>query len=183
MSAAAQFSSEFDDESVDSHLDSSPSADAPSAVDVQDAITVDSASEWGHYTPYVEQFGGSEEVAIARKIRRRGRRRHRPLRVTSLGVATALVVMELIGMVGLQASQAKAARFSSQLDDTIKTTEEDISSTDSKISLLQAPLALNQWAAQLGYHQAGITDYDDITKDTPLPAPSPAPGKSAGGTQ
>jgi len=181
MSAAAQFSSDFDDDFVDS--DSSLTAGVATAVETAETVTLETASEWGHFTPYVAQFGGSEEVAIARKMRRLGRRRHRPLRLTSLGVATALVVLELIGVVGIQASQARDARFSSELDDSIKTTEEDISNTDSKISLLQAPLQLNQWAAQLGYHPAGITDYDDITKDTPLPAPSPAPAKTPGGNQ
>lgn len=135
--------------------------------------------EWHHVSDYVDRFGGAAEVAEHKNLRRRDSRRHRSMRVTSIGVAASLALLELLLLIGMQASQAKAAHYSSQLDGRIKATQEDISRTDGKMSLLQSPLQLNQWAAQLGYHQAGLTDYDDVTRNQPLAAATPLPAAGA----
>jgi hypothetical protein len=129
----------------------------------------DDNMEWRHVATYTERFKGTGDATQSR-VRRRVLRRHKHFVVSGVTAASALVFLELLGLVWLRALDLKAMRQASDLDKSIALSNEGIARTQKKIAALNSSPHLTKWATDLGYRPANMADFDDVTKNEPMPA-------------
>jgi hypothetical protein len=136
------------------------------------------ATDWEHYSSYVDRFSGHLDEDERQKIKLR-LRRHKRFRLSSLFVVSTLLTLELVALVWLGSVTLVSYRQSDQLSRDIKETSRLIALTQDKISAQNASPRLNQWAGQLGFQKANPAfDMDDVTSNAPMPAPTAKPNAS-----
>lgn len=168
MPAAALRQPELDNESVAS----APASAPDTAPQTQDGL------DWHSVAPLLKTYDGVQQLEQAGHHRRRRSRRHKPFGISTAMVAGAVIFCELFGLLWLKGLDTKAMRQVGALDSEIATTNEEIARTQKKISALNSSPLLSRWAREEGFRPTQLTDFDDVTKNTPLvttPEPS-APG-------
>lgn len=127
--------------------------------------------EWRHVADYVDRFSGFEELDQSPTKGKRKVRHHRRFAIfTSFNIAAVIVFCQLLGLVWLRAVDLQAMREASRLDQDIRRTSESIARTQKRIAAATSKPILAQWAGELGYRAPLVTDFDDVTKNTPPPA-------------
>ena len=133
--------------------------------------------QWRHVErDFAGKFAGTEELEQAIHHRKSKSKRHRPFSLNSSMAAVAVVLCELLGLVWLHGIDLQAWRQSDDLNNQIALTNESIARTQKAIAANNSSPHLQEWATQLGYHQADVTDFDDATQNSPMPAPPAKPG-------
>jgi hypothetical protein len=127
---------------------------------------------WEEVSQYQQQFSRPQELEHTRQRRQSVSRPNRPFLLNTPRMLLAIGVLELVALLSLNAHLLTSSRQSSQLDGNIAAVNEKIARIDRQISTLNASPHLSQWADQLGYRPATPTDFDDVTKDSALPAAS-----------
>lgn len=131
------------------------------------------ATDWEHYSSYLDRFAGHLGEDERQKIKLR-LKRHKRFHVSSLFVVSTLLTLELIALVWVGSVTLVAYRQSDQLSRDIKDTSRLIALTQDKIAAQNASPRLNEWAGEQGYRKFNPAfDTDNVTKDTPMPTPMP----------
>ena len=151
-------------------IESPPAAPTPELQDL----------DWQTVAPLLNNFEGARDFEHAGPVRRRRSRRHQKFGISGAMVAGALVLCELFGLLWMKGLDTKEMRVSVALDKEIAATNEQIARTQKKISALNSSPLLEKWAADLKYRPTTLTDFDDVTKKTPLPAPASENNASGG---
>lgn len=171
MPAVAIAPLELEDEALSAPASPAAAVAAPSPEPTDDNM------EWRHVATYTDRFTGTEEATQSR-VRRRVARRHKHFVLSGVTIAAGVVFLELLGLVWLRALDLKAMREASDLDKSIALSNEGIARTQKKIAALNSSPHLTKWATDLGYRPASMADFDDVTKNEPMPASDAAtPGE------
>jgi hypothetical protein len=118
-------------------------------------------------------------VASRRAARRALRRSHRPFRLSpALGVASGLVLLQLVALLWLKGLALTARNRADVLDRKITAISGEIANTEDTVAKLSSPPQLRQWAEELGMRPATQADIDDVRQRTPWSPPSRAAGSS-----
>jgi hypothetical protein len=127
--------------------------------------------EWRTVAPYVDHFTGAEPTVDRAAVRRRSRR-HRPFHLSGAFLAGMLVFVELMGLVWIYALDLKTLRQEDALKKQIQQTSLQIALGQNELASYKSSPLLAQWAKQLGYRPLQAGDFDDVTSNAPLPAPT-----------
>lgn len=130
--------------------------------------------EWRTVAPYVEKFTGARP-ATEGVVRRKSRKRHRPFVLSGPFLAGTLIFCELMGLVWIYALDLSALRQEDALKKQIQQTSLQIALNQNKLASYKSSPLLSQWAAQLGYRPIEANDFDDVTSNAPVPAPTKVP--------
>ncbi len=130
--------------------------------------------EWRTVAPYVERFT-SARPATAGAVRRKSRKRHRPFVLSGPFLAGTLIFCELMGLVWIYALDLSALRQEDALKKQIQQTSLQIALNQNKLASYKSSPLLSQWATQLGYRPIEANDFDDVTSNAPVPAPTKVP--------
>ena len=110
-----------------------------------------------------------EEGAIP-IVPRRLRRGHRAFRLTwKTACVGGVLFCQLLAALWLKALAVSASHQNDRLVQKIADAESGIDKTQRQIAVLGSDPRMGQWAAKLGYRQAGQSDLDDVSKNTPMP--------------
>ena len=112
----------------------------------------------------------------AREVRRRARRRHRPLR---LSFGTVLCGAALLGQLTLllwmHGRALSASHYATKLDQKITNTRNQLARTQERIAAYDSSAHLEEWAKERGWKLADHRDFDDDVDDVlKLPVATPA---------
>ncbi len=127
--------------------------------------------EWRNVAPYVERFT-STRPASENITRRKSSKLHRPFVLSGPFLAGTLVFCELMGLVWVYALDLRALRQEDLLKKQIQQTSLQIALNQNKLASYKSSPKLSQWAAQLGYRPIEANDFDDVTSNAPVPAPT-----------
>ena len=141
---------------------------APALTDAQTDL------EWRTVAPYVEKFTGARP-ATESVARRKSRKRHRPFTLSGPFLAGTLIFCELMGLVWIYALDLSALRQEDKLKKEIQQTSLQIALNQNKLASYKSSPLLTQWATQLGYRPIEANDFDDVTSNAPVPAPTKVP--------
>lgn len=116
----------------------------------------------------------------AREVRRRARRRHRPLR---LSFGTVLCGAALLGQLTLllwmHGRALSSSHRATKLDQEITNTRNQIARTQERIAAYDSSAHLEEWAKERGWKLADHRDFDgDVSKVLGLPEATPTDGST-----
>jgi cell division protein FtsL len=137
----------------------------------------------GSYSETIDE--ARPRSAYVRRTRRALRRAHRPFRLSmTAGVASSLVLLQLVALLWLKGVALSARNRADVLDRKITEISGEIAKTEDAVAKLSSPPQLKQWAEELGMRPVTQADIDDIRQRTPWsPTSSPdgsAPANAAG---